>query len=82
MSTVDYTTVDGTAQAPSDYAATSGTLSFPAGTTSKTVPVTVVGDSTFEPDETMSLVLSNPVAGTLGNATGTGTITNDARSTS
>ena len=41
------------------------------------VDVPVIGDRDYEPDETMSLVLSNPVAGTLGDATGTGTILND-----
>src|SRR5262249_26832683 len=49
---VDYATADGTAAAGSDYAATSGTLTFAPGQTSKTVTVTVNGDTTFEPDET------------------------------
>ena len=35
--TVDYATADGTAMAPADYTATAGTLSFPAGTTTRTV---------------------------------------------
>ena len=37
--TVGYTTVDGTAQAGSDYQATSGTLTFNPGETSKDVTV-------------------------------------------
>jgi hypothetical protein len=76
-STVDYATADGTALAPDDYTATSGTLSFPAGTTSETVSVPVSGDFTYEPAETMTLGLSNPAAGSLGDASGTGAITND-----
>jgi hypothetical protein len=75
---VDYTSADGSATAGSDYVATSGTLSFAPGTTSKTVSVTVNGDAVFEPDETLKLNLSNVVNATLGTpSSGTGTITND-----
>ena len=75
--TVDYATSDITASAGNDYVATSGQLIFQPGETSKTVPVTVLGDGSFEEDETFSLVLSNVVnAGSLDNA-GTGTIVND-----
>ncbi len=41
----------------------SGSLSFAAGETSKTVQVQVVGDSVQEANETFRLVLSNPVGG-------------------
>jgi hypothetical protein len=76
---VDYATADGTATAGSDYAAAGGTLTFAPGETSKTVAVTVFGDTTYEPDETLTLQLSNAVNGSLisANAVGTGTITND-----
>ena len=40
---VDYATADGTATAPADYAATSGTLTFAPGQTTKTVTVPVDG---------------------------------------
>ena len=43
--TVDYTTVDVTAEAPDDYTATSGTLTFNAGETEKTVSVPIIDDS-------------------------------------
>ena len=43
--TVDYATSDGTAAAGSDYTATSGTLSFAAGETEKTVSVPVLDDA-------------------------------------
>ena len=74
--TVNYATVAGTADA-SDFTATSGSLSFAAGETSKAVSVTVTGDTVPEPDETMAVMLSSPVNATLGTATGQGTITND-----
>jgi Domain of unknown function (DUF4394)/Calx-beta domain/Domain of unknown function (DUF4214) len=75
---VDFATQDGTATSPSDYAATQGTLTFNPGTTTQTITVPVVGDTTVEPDETFRVVLSNPVNATLGTpSTGTGTITND-----
>ena len=63
---VAYTTADGTATAGSDYTATTGTLVFAPGETSKTIAVPIVGDTAFEPDETFTLALSNPVNGTIG----------------
>ena len=74
--TVKYATADGTATAGSDYTTTSGTLTFTANQTSKTVNVPVKGDTTSEADETFSLILNTPVNATVGSA-GTGTITND-----
>ncbi|WP_100630289.1 MBG domain-containing protein [Algoriphagus formosus] len=81
--TVDYATSNGTAIAGSDYTATSGTLTFAEGETSKTVDITVIGDEIVELDETLTLTLSNPT-GTgvlIGDGTGTGTITNDDQAT-
>src|SRR5262249_5616656 len=52
-------------------------LSFAPGETSKTVAVTIRGDTTYEPDETFTLELSNPTNTTLGTASAVGTITND-----
>jgi hypothetical protein len=77
--TVDFATSDGTASAGSDYAAASGTVTIPAGSTSRTVDVTVQGDSVVEPDETLLLVLSEPTHVTLGDAAALGTIENDDR---
>jgi hypothetical protein len=78
---VAYATADGTAAAGSDYTATSGTLVFGPGQTNKTVAVPIIGDTAYEPDETFTLTLSNPVNGTLGTATATGTIRNDDAAT-
>ena len=75
--TVGYATGDGSAIAPSDYAAASGTIAFGAGETAKTIAVAVVGDVAVEPNETLTVTLSAPVNATLGRSAATGTITND-----
>jgi Calx-beta domain/Matrixin len=75
--TVSYATANGTAAAPSDYAAKSGTLTFAAGVTSQTIVITVNGDNTKEANETFKVTLNSPVNATLGSATGTVTIVND-----
>ena len=74
--TVDYATSDGTATAGSDYTATSGTLSFAAGETEKTVSVPVLDDAHDEGSETLTLTLSNPSGAYLADGTATGTINN------
>src|SRR5207302_9280299 len=61
--TVNIATADGSAAAPGDYTATSGTLTFTSGQLSKTATVSVVGDTTNEPDETFTLNLSGNSAG-------------------
>ena len=60
-----------------DYTATSGTLTFPAGTTSQPVPVTILGDSVYEGSETVLVTLSSPVGAVLADTTGVVTIAND-----
>ncbi|MBA4789699.1 MAG: cellulase family glycosylhydrolase [Rhizobiales bacterium] len=75
--TVAYATANGTATAGSDYAAASGTLTFAAGETTKTVQVTVNGDTVVEGNETLTLNLSAPSGATIADGSGTGTITND-----
>ena len=68
----------GTATSGTDYTAiTGGTLTFAAGTTSRTFDVAVTGDTTDEEDETVVVTLSNAGNATIGTATGTGTITDD-----
>jgi thermitase len=75
--TVNFATSGGTATSGSDYTATSGTLTFAAGQTTHTVAVEVFGDTLVESNETVLVVLSNPVGALILNGTGTGTITND-----
>jgi hypothetical protein len=75
--TVHYATSPGTATAGADYSSTSGTLTFPVGTTSLPVPVPVLGDTGFEPDETFSVTLSSASGATIADATAVATIVND-----
>jgi hypothetical protein len=76
---VDATTADGTATvADSDYVAKTQTLNFPPGVTTQPFSVTVNGDAKFEPNETFTVGLSNPTAGTATSGlAGIGTINND-----
>ncbi|HEX8265318.1 MAG TPA: FG-GAP-like repeat-containing protein [Pyrinomonadaceae bacterium] len=75
--TINYSTADGTAVAPSDYTASSGTITFAPGETSKNITLTVRADTTLEPNETLTINLSNPVNATLQNNQATVTILND-----
>src|SRR5213078_1561350 len=76
--TVDYSTADGTAAAPADYVAKSGSVTFPANsTTPQTITIVVNGDNIDEFDETFTVNLSNPVRATIASGTGTGTITDN-----
>src|SRR5262249_11090799 len=79
--TVHYATANGTATTSNnDYTATSGTLTFAPGETSKTVSVTVRGDRNLEPNETFFLNLTSPTNALLADAQGTGTtMTDDGR---
>jgi chitinase len=74
--TVAYATADGSATAPLDYTATSGTLTF-SGTTTQSITVSIVGDTVVEPNETFQVVLSAPTGATIAAGSATGTITND-----
>jgi hypothetical protein len=75
---VDYHTVDGTATAASgDYVSKTGTLQFAPGQTTQTVAITVNGDTVAEPDETFSVILTNPANAVIADGSGTGTILSD-----
>ena len=74
--TVDYATADGTAKAGEDYTATSGTLTFGPGESSKTVSVPILDDALDEGEETFVLRLSNATGGRIVDGEATGTITN------
>ena len=76
--TVNYATANGTATtADNDYVAASGTLTFLAGETTKTINVTVNGDTDVETNETLAVNLSGATNATISDAQGQGTINND-----
>ena len=58
--TVAYATRDGTAEAGSDYTATSGTLTFSVGQSQKTINVPIINDMVDDSGEHLQLILSNP----------------------
>ena len=78
--TVDFATADGTAGAPSDYIAKTGTVTFKPQTTEGVIEITVVGDTLKEADETFSVALSNAKNASIPTGStgiGTATIRND-----
>lgn len=76
--TIDFATADDSATtADNDYVARSGSLAFPAGTTSQTITVTVNGDDIDEPDENFFVNLSNATGANIADSRGEGTIVND-----
>ena len=79
--TVDYATQDGTATAGSDYTSTSGTLTFAAGDTTKTVSVPITDDTADDDGETFKLALSNVSGANVRDAEATGTIRNTEENT-
>jgi hypothetical protein len=74
---VSYSTANGTAVAGRDYRGVSGSLIIPAGKVTATVVVVLVGDTTWERNETYALVLSSPQGATIGDGQGRGIIVND-----
>ncbi|MBE9072706.1 Calx-beta domain-containing protein [Microcystis sp. LEGE 08355] len=73
--TIDYNTNDGTAKAGQDYTSVSGTLTFNAGESQKTITIPINNDPDSEGNETFTINLSNPIGGAvLGTNTATITI--------
>lgn len=75
--TVDYITADNTAVNGTNYTTTSGTLSFPTGTTTRTIPVPVNDNNQADNGKTFYVNLSNPTNASIIGTQGTITI-NDA----
>jgi hypothetical protein len=77
---VAFHTVDGTATAGSDYTATSGSITFAAGsTTTQLITVPILGDTNNEPNENFHLVLTQPANAVFDASEGDalGTLLND-----
>lgn len=75
--TVAFATSNGTAKAGSDYRATSGTVTVPAGSTTAAVTVPVVSDMVGEGNETLAVTLTSPVGATIADGSAVGTIVDD-----
>ncbi len=73
--TVNFATSNGTAIASSDYTATSGTLSFAAGETTKTISIPIINDTLIESSETLNIALSSPGRWTTIGSPSTATLT-------
>jgi hypothetical protein len=79
---VQYATSDGTAKAGQDYTAASGTLTFGAGESVKTISIPILPDSLDEPAETFTISLSNVTGGAALGTPATATVTiNDVDTT-
>ena len=74
---LNYATTNGTATAGLDYLDVSGTLVFPPDVTTQYFQVPIIGDLADEPNETVTLLLSNPINATLAQAQATLTIIDD-----
>jgi len=66
--TVQYLTTDNTALQNVDYQATTGTLTFPPGSTSQTIVVPILGDRLARGNKQFKLSLKTPTAALLGAA--------------
>ncbi len=75
--TASYGTANSTAIAPADYTTTSGTLSFPAGTTSRPISIAIRPDLLDELDETFFVNLLSATNASIADNRATGTITDD-----
>lgn len=75
--TVNYGTAGNTATSGTDFIATSGTLTFAPGETSKAIPVAIVPDSVVESNETLYMALSGATNAYLITPKVAGTIVDD-----
>lgn len=74
---IQYTTLAFTATAGQDFSAVAGSLAFPAGVTTRTISVPVLGDTVIEQNEAFYVQLSNPSSGFMQDSLGLGTIIED-----
>lgn len=74
---VDWATADGTAEGGSDYTPGAGVLVFAPFETSATIAVVTLDDALPEVDETLRLLLSNPIGAELPVGEAWGTIADD-----
>ncbi len=76
--TVEYSVTGGTATSGADFVLPAGTISFPVGTTTRTILYSIIDDAVEENAENIQISLQNPVNAVLGtNAIHTYTILDD-----
>jgi hypothetical protein len=76
--TINFSTADGTAGVGNDYLLpVANSISVPAGQTSATITVRVIGDTTVEPDENFFVDLTSTTNSFIARGRGQGTILND-----
>ncbi len=73
--TIKYATSDGSAKAPGDYQATTGTLHFADGQKTLSFSIPIVNDTKHEPAESFTVHLSNPGGGAALGDPSTTTVT-------
>ncbi|WP_455205970.1 Calx-beta domain-containing protein [Kaarinaea lacus] len=74
---VNFNTEDGDAISEEDYQPKQGTITIPAGSTTHTISIYVIGDIVGEEDETFNIRLHTPVNGEIKKQVGIATILND-----
>ena len=77
--TVNYATLEDTANSRRDFVSKNGTLTFAPGETSQTISVEVKGDTKIEKTENFYVELNNAVNANILDSKGVGTILNDDR---
>jgi len=70
-----YSTLNGTASAPTDFVSTSGFITMPAGTTKAIIPITINGTNESPGNRRFVVSVSNPSNAAIGSDNGRGTVT-------
>ena len=74
---VNYNTNNGSALAGSDFTATTGSVTFAPGETSKTITINIADDAVFEGNENFQVNLSTPTNATIASGSVTTQIQDD-----
>ena len=74
---VSFSTVAGSAIEVEDYDRASGVIEFAPGELTRSIELHVIGDTFPEPDESFSVLLSNPINATIDTASAVIVIAND-----
>ena len=74
---VDWATADGSAAGGEDYTPAAGTATFPAGSTTATATVAVLGDLRPEANEMFAITLSNAQGAVVRTTSATGSVIDD-----